>query len=281
MSDVFVHDLVYALGDRPQSVEEAAARGLTRSPAALLRRAGFACHHVCRPPTTAYDLARRTAARSRAELAAVDLVLYATCLPLNANTGDGAAFAASRDVKDLMDFPASRLQADFGLDAATIVGIDQQACTGMLGALRVGGALLRGEPDLRRVLCVTADRFPPARRTSRPTTWSPTVPPPACCRAGGAASACSPATPSPTGRWPAPRDDEAVGAYFTYTHRLVRETLDSAGLGPDDIDWVVPQNTNPTPGRSWRGCSASTARASSSRLWPRSATSSAPTTSST
>ena len=66
-----------------------------------------------------------------------------------------------RDVKELMDFPASRLQAEFGLSRAIVVGLHQQACTGMPGSLRVAGALLSTEPGWRRVLCVTADRFPP------------------------------------------------------------------------------------------------------------------------
>ncbi|HWI03837.1 MAG TPA: 3-oxoacyl-[acyl-carrier-protein] synthase III C-terminal domain-containing protein, partial [Acidimicrobiales bacterium] len=39
-------------------------------------------------------------------------------------------------------------------------------------------------------------------------------------------------------------DDETVGSYFAYTHRLVTELLAKAGLTTDDIDLVVPQNTD-------------------------------------
>jgi len=39
-------------------------------------------------------------------------------------------------------------------------------------------------------------------------------------------------------------DDETVGTYFSYVHRLIRETVARAGLRPADLDWVVPQNTN-------------------------------------
>ncbi|MGI8809463.1 MAG: 3-oxoacyl-[acyl-carrier-protein] synthase III C-terminal domain-containing protein, partial [Acidimicrobiales bacterium] len=39
-------------------------------------------------------------------------------------------------------------------------------------------------------------------------------------------------------------DDETVGSYFAYTHRLVTELLAKAGLGADDVDWVVPQHTD-------------------------------------
>jgi 3-oxoacyl-[acyl-carrier-protein] synthase-3 len=39
-------------------------------------------------------------------------------------------------------------------------------------------------------------------------------------------------------------DDETVGSYVSYTHRLFKETLDRAGLTAAGIDWVVTQNTN-------------------------------------
>jgi 3-oxoacyl-[acyl-carrier-protein] synthase-3 len=39
-------------------------------------------------------------------------------------------------------------------------------------------------------------------------------------------------------------DDETVGTYFSYTARLLRETLAKADLSPKQIDWVVPQNTH-------------------------------------
>jgi 3-oxoacyl-[acyl-carrier-protein] synthase-3 len=44
-------------------------------------------------------------------------------------------------------------------------------------------------------------------------------------------------------------DDETVGCYFSFTHRLVAETLAKAELAPTEIDWVVPQNTNEN---AWR-----------------------------
>jgi 3-oxoacyl-[acyl-carrier-protein] synthase III len=35
-----------------------------------------------------------------------------------------------------------------------------------------------------------------------------------------------------------------VGSYFSYTHRLMTETLARAGMTVGDLDWVVTQNTN-------------------------------------
>jgi 3-oxoacyl-[acyl-carrier-protein] synthase-3 len=94
------------------------------------------------------------------------------------------------------------------------------------------------------VLCVTADRFPPG-------AWYEQ----AYNLISDGAAACV------VGREPAPfalvtvhqitngglgraGDDEAVGTWFAYTHRLVRESLARAGIGPADLDWVVVQNTH-------------------------------------
>ena len=39
-------------------------------------------------------------------------------------------------------------------------------------------------------------------------------------------------------------DDETAGSFFSYTHRTIQETLAKAGLNIEDIQWIVPQNTN-------------------------------------
>ena len=157
MDGLFVGSFAHALGAQKRHVRETAAAGLLRSAAEDLEAAGFRWHRVCEPAETGYVLARAAVGEiaGRGDLDEIDAIVYATCLP--AGGGPGPV----RDVKDLMDFPASRLQAEFGLSRAIVVGLHQQACTGMLGSLRLAGALLSTEPEWRRVLCVTADRFPP------------------------------------------------------------------------------------------------------------------------
>src|SRR5262249_1169537 len=115
---------------------------------------------VCGAGTRAYDLALRAVAPLRGELADVDAIVYATTLPCNGNVGDERQFHATGDVKHLMDFPVSRLQADLGLRPAQVFGLNQQACTGFLGAVNLARYVLAGEPAFARVLCLTADRFP-------------------------------------------------------------------------------------------------------------------------
>ena len=171
--------------------------------------------------------------------------MYATCLPGNGNAGDPAEFERTGDVKYLMDFPASRLQADFGLRRAVVFGLNQQACTAMLGSMRIAAALLAAEPDWERVLCVTADRFPPGALYEQ--AYNLISDGAAACvvsRRAAGLPAASPPTRSPTAALGRADDDETVGSYFSYIQRLVTETLARASLTADDLDWVVTQNTH-------------------------------------
>ncbi len=244
LRSVYLNQLAYALGDEPEAVAAAAARGVLTSPAAALQDAGFEQHHVCRPETTAYDLARRAVQALSVAPDSIDAILYACCIPKNGNIGDEAQFAVSGDVKHLMDYPASHLQSDLGMERAIVIGLTQQACTGMFGAVRLAAALLASEPGMRRVLCLTADRFPAGARYEQAYNLI----------SDGAAACVVAAEPAglrlitchaiTNGALAAASDDETVGNYFSYSHRLIVETLERAGLKLTDIDWIVPQNIN-------------------------------------
>ncbi len=246
---VFLGQLAYALGDEMSSVEEAEAKGRLASPAAALRQAGFERHYVCGPDTTAYDLAYRAIQGLKGHLGEVGAIVYATCIPLNANVGSERRFHETRDVKHLMDFPASRVQVDFGLQGAIVIGLNQQACTGLLGSLRLASALLQAEPQLNRVLCVTADRFPPGALYEQSYNLI----------SDGAAACLVSTEPHEfrlvathavtNGALGAASDEEVVGTYFNATHQVITETLQRAGLHIDDIAWIVPQNMNV---RAWQ-----------------------------
>jgi 3-oxoacyl-[acyl-carrier-protein] synthase-3 len=242
----YIGSFSYALGERKHHVDDSAAAGRLFSPAADLRSAGFRWHHVCEPETSAYDLAETAVRPIAGAVAGVDAIVYATCLPLNANAGSESDWLATRDVKYLMDFPVSRLQAAFGLDGAIAIGLGQQACTSMLGSLRIATAMLGSEPGWQRVLCVTADRFPPGAIYEQAYNLI----------SDGAAACVVSRQPGPAafrllashqitnGGLGQATDDETVGSYFSYMNRLVTETLERARLTAADLDWVVPQNTN-------------------------------------
>jgi 3-oxoacyl-[acyl-carrier-protein] synthase III len=245
MDPVYAGAFSYALGERKFHVTESAAAGRLMSSAADLAEAGFEWHHICEPGTSAYDLAR-SAVAPIAERGGLDpdAIVYATCLPGNGAIDHDADYASTRDVKHLMDFPVSRLQADFGLDRAVAIGLSQQACTSMLGSLRVARALLAAEPGWSQVLCVTADRFPEGALYEQAYNLI----------SDGAAACLVTRQPGEyrivashqitNGGLARASDDETVGTYFSYMHRLVGETLGRAELDPGDLAHVVTQNTH-------------------------------------
>lgn len=246
MGQVFVHDLSYALGDKKTHVTESENAGWLYSSAADLISAGFEWHYICEPGATAYALAKAAATQMGDHViaAGADAIIYATCLPLNGNNGDGEEWRSSRDVTHLMRFPASDLQRDLSLGQAIAVGLNQQGCTGMLGSLRLARALLTDEPDWNRVLCVTADRFPEGSIYEQ--AYNLVSDAAAACmvtreRRGFRLVAAHHIT---NGGLSEATHDERVGTYFSYTNRLVQETLRRAGCTPSDVDWIVPQNTN-------------------------------------
>jgi len=249
MTSAFVAGLGFALGSRRYSVEESVEAGRTRTPAEPFLASGFCHHHVCAAEESAYDLALAATRAVGDELGHLDAIVYATCIPANANIAEPGRFRASTDVKDLMDFPASRLQTDLGQPDAFVVGVGQQACTSMLGGVRLAAGLIATDPSVDRVLCVSADRFPPGARYEQ--AYSLVSDGAAACIVSRATAAYRlvAAHQITNGALVSADDDETVGAYFGYTCRLVRELLAKAGLRPADVDWVVPQNTD---AKAWR-----------------------------
>jgi 3-oxoacyl-[acyl-carrier-protein] synthase-3 len=244
MTAVHLDHVAVALGERRATVEQSAAEGRLTSSAEALRRAGFREHSMAAPETTALDLARRAVAPVAAQIGDVGSIVWSSCIPQDGNMGDASRFDETGDVKHLMQFPACRLQAELGLQRASVIGLTQQACTGVLGAIRVARALLVAEPDVGRVLCVTADRFPP--KALREQGYALLSDGAAACvvsRDAGAFEvlACHAIT---NGGLASASDDETVGMFFPYCHRLVTETLARARMTVGDLRWVVAQNVN-------------------------------------
>ncbi len=244
MNETYVSHLASALGTERRSVEDAGAAGQLVSPVDALRDSGFVTHHVCASDETAFDLAMRAFQASGIDGASIDAIVYSTCLPQNGSMSDWARFDETGDVKHVMRFPASDLQAECGMQDAIVVGLNQQACTGMLGALRLARCMLVAESSFDNVLCITADRFPEGAIYEQ-----------AYNLISDGAAACLVSRKREgfrlldvhhitNGAMVTASDDETVGSYFNYTGRLVDETLERAGLVLGDIRWVVPQNTN-------------------------------------
>src|ERR1700722_15771338 len=101
MADIYLGDVVFALGEHKRSLEETEAAGQLLSAAADLAEVGFRWHHVCGPSTSAYDLAHATVGQLARDdrIRDVDAIIYATCLPESSNVGDPDDWERSRDVK--------------------------------------------------------------------------------------------------------------------------------------------------------------------------------------
>lgn len=261
----------YAFPRESRTVSELAAAGLLHSDGDLLERFGFGRVHVATSESP-YELALDAAGRLMNELGiapdSVGALIYG-------GTPGTAAFA-SADVAptghsflrttERFRYPGTRLQYDLGLEHASVLGIDQLACIGLFGAVRVARALCVAE-EVDRVLCVTAEFFP--ADAGREAVFNCTSD--AACAVlverGGARNRIV-ATHHVTKGYYWNADvlrEEVVASYFpTARHVIDRATAD-AGWRPDEIDWVVPHNVSL---RSWE-ILLSLAGLSRARLWTR------------
>lgn len=240
----YITNLSYYLGDRSFTLAESASAGRLLSSVQSLKESGFERHCICADNQTAYNLAYQCAKQLENELPQVGAILYSTCLPLNGNCGDEQNFRESKDVKYLMDFPGSHLQSEFGMERAFVMGISQQACTGMLGSLRLARMLLADDSEIESILCITADRFPRGALYEQSYNLISDGAAAAIVRRDSGRFkivACHGIT---NGGLAQAGDEEVAGTYFVYCNRVIKETLAKAALSLDEISWIVPQNMN-------------------------------------
>ncbi len=243
MTELYMDNLSYALGSVKRTVDES-AKSDTFSSAKLLRDSGFETHHLAAEGESVLDLAVRAVGPIRGALTELHAIIWASCIPENATVGDRVQFERSRDVKPLMDFPASRLQSHLDAPQAIVLGLVQQACTSMLGSVRVACGLLTTEGDFENILCLTSDCFPPGAKYEQ--SYSLISDGAACCVVsrkpeGYRILACHQIT---NGAAVQASDEETAAVYFTYMHRMVNETLAKAKMTAENLDWIVPQNIN-------------------------------------
>jgi 3-oxoacyl-[acyl-carrier-protein] synthase III len=244
MADVYVDNLSYSLGDRQFTVAQSAAEGRIVSDAAQLTDCGFRCHHVCSESESSYTLACDAVQNIAADLGRVEAIVYSTCIPANASISEIQEYKETGDVKHLMNYAGSHLQAEFGLVEAQVFGIGQQACTGMIGSLRLAQMLINSDSEIDRVLCLTADRFPAGALYEQ--AYNLISDGAAACtvsRAPGAYKIIA-SHAITNGAMAAASDEETVGSFFTYSHLVITKALAKAKLSVADIAWVAAQNTN-------------------------------------
>lgn len=244
----------YALPGATSTVRELAAAGAVDSAPELLERFGFG--RVCvAVDETPYDLALSAA---RALLGEYDIDPDSIDAVIYGGAPSALAFAtrreAPRQARGLcgtarFHFPGTRLQYDLGLERASVLGVDQMACTTLFAAIRVGRALCLAE-GLERVLCVSSEFYPAEAGREAITNCTSDA---ACAalvsRTGERNRIVASTTVTKGFFWQGDTmKDEVLASYFPTAVHVLRRTIAQAGWSPADVDWIVPHNVS---ARSW------------------------------
>ena len=244
----------YALPGASSSVRELAAAGVLESAPELLERFGFG--RVCvAVDETPYDLALSAARalldENDVDPDSIDAVIYG-------GAPGTLAFATRRDspreARGLcgaarFHYPGTRLQYDLGLERASVLGVDQMACTTLFAAIRVARAFCLAE-GLERVLCVSSEFYPvDAGREAITNCTSDAACAALVCRTGDRNRIVAGTTVTKGFFWRGDTmRDEVLASYFPTAVHVLRRTVAQAGWTTDDVDWVVPHNVS---ARSW------------------------------
>ncbi len=243
MGEIWISRLNYALGDDEHDLLDCQEHMVSSVPDLI--NAGFKKHHVATAEQTSLDLAQAVVKKATAELSVdPELLVYATALPINAAVPRGTSFADTRDVKYLMDFPGSHIQADAGWTKASVFGLGQQACTTVMGSWRLAGAMLAVEPTWKEAVCINADRFPEGAAYEQ--SYNPISDAATFTRVSREPEENSYRVRAihqiTNGALSLANDTETAGSFFPWMHQAVQQTLAKAGVS--QVDWIVPQNTH-------------------------------------
>jgi 3-oxoacyl-[acyl-carrier-protein] synthase III len=257
MSAVGIDAVAYWLPEPAPTLDELEQRGALRGSAATL--AGFGFRHARVAETESHvDMAVHAVRDLLAETGTspdeIDLVLYAGALTSSTTMECGQAPEGTvlqlRDLMDFFKYPVSRLQSELDLTNAAVAGVDQQGCAAIFSAVRLARATLVAEPDVRTVLCVSADRLP--HGVSREVVYN-LVSDGACAllvRRDAARNRMIATHQVTKGAfWDSGSlENEIIAAYFPTARTVIEDTLRKAGVTLDDIDWIIPHNVSL---RSW------------------------------
>ena len=254
---VGIDALTYYLPPSSLTLAELEQRGALRGPASTLASFGFQHARVAESESHV-DMAMHTVRALLEETGTspdeIDLVLYAGALT-SSSTMECAAAAEGyvlqmRDLMDFFKYPVSRLQSELDFANASVAGIDQQGCAAIFSGVRLARATLLAEPDVRTVLCVSADRLP--HGASREVVYN-LVSDGACAmllRRNAARNRILATHQVTKGAfWDSGSlENEIIAAYFPTARTVIEDTLRKARLTLDDIDWIIPHNVSL---RSW------------------------------
>jgi len=243
--DIGISAIEHVLGSEAVSVDELAARGLLDSPPSVLREFGFVCARISREPShvLAIAAARKLLETSRIDPASVDAIFYAGA------TSESHAIETSNPVSDF-SYPVSQLQYELELERATVLGLAQVGCLGMIASVALARDFLFSHESANRALCVSTDVLPPACK--RELIYN-------VISDGACAVLVEKGIPrnrmlayrriTKGYYWDSvERKNEIASAYFPTARTIIRDTLADANLAPSDISHILPHNVSM---RSW------------------------------
>jgi 3-oxoacyl-[acyl-carrier-protein] synthase-3 len=246
--------IAYALPAQTRSVRELAAAGALESAPDVLERFGF--DRVCvavdeTPYQLAHDAASALMCQHGIDPSTVDALIYGGAPGSLAFARPAEASARADGLCDVrrFEYPGTRLQYDLGLTGATVIGLDQFACTTLFAAVRIARALCIAE-GLERVLCVSSEFYPANAGREAITNCTSDAACAALIERGGERNrVVGSATITKGYYWEAEAmRDEVVASYFPTAVHVMRRAIADAGWRAEDVDWIVPHNVSAT---SW------------------------------
>jgi 3-oxoacyl-[acyl-carrier-protein] synthase-3 len=235
----------YALPATRCNLTELEAAGALETSARQLREFGF--EYAFTSQEDAFSLASKATdallQKHQIDPEKIDALFYAGAIASSHSVNPSEEFLSA------FNYPACKLQYDFGLLNATVTGISQTGCMGMMTAVKCAADFLAAS-DAQNALCISADVFPP--RAKREVIYN-LISDGGCAllvRKNGSRNFLRGHRQKTKGYyWDcAARRNEIIAAYFPTACNIVRETLAEARTDLDDIACVIPHNVSR---RSW------------------------------
>jgi 3-oxoacyl-[acyl-carrier-protein] synthase-3 len=236
----------YALPDTRRNLAELEAAGALETSAHQLREFGF--ENAFTSQGDAFDLAAKATAallqKNDVEPEKIDALFFAGAI------ASSHSVDASQEFLSAFNYPACKLQYEFGLLNATVAGISQTGCMGMMTAVKCAADFLSAT-EAENALCVSADVLPPSAK--RELIYN-VISDGACAvlvRKNGSRNFLRAHHHRTKGYyWDCvARRNEIVAAYFPTACKIIGETLAKAGTGPNELAWIIPHNVSR---RSWQ-----------------------------
>lgn len=175
----------------------------------------------------------------------IDLLIYSGALPSSVTVG-----SIKTNSLDIFKYSASKLQYDFGLTKANVIGISQQGCVSLMSAIRLARDSILAEKEINTVLCVSSDVLP--KDSKREIIYN-IISDGACAlvvkRNSNHYKILGYNQISKGYYWdPELKENELLASYFPTSKMVIEKGLEKMNLKLENIDWIIPHNVSM---RSW------------------------------